>query len=245
MLAPARRRLRAGNLYLNRKITGAVVGRQPFGGFRLSGIGSKAGGPDYLLQFCDPRRHREHHAPRLRRRPARHLSAGTAARGRRRLRADGVRAAATVTDGVTGTFRGAWRHRRWRWLLGSYAVSLTGDFLYFVALIVFLMEATDSATWVAVSAIIRVLVYVILSPFGGAVADRYDRRRLMVVLDVARAGVMALIAVVVWSDGPPAVVVALTVVTRSSQCPIARRRSRRRPHSCPRTISPRRTPPRA
>jgi len=40
-----------GNLYLNRKITGAIVGRQPFGGFRMSGTGAKAGGPDYLLQF--------------------------------------------------------------------------------------------------------------------------------------------------------------------------------------------------
>jgi RHH-type transcriptional regulator, proline utilization regulon repressor / proline dehydrogenase / delta 1-pyrroline-5-carboxylate dehydrogenase len=46
--------LRAGNVYVNRAITGAVVGRQPFGGNRLSGVGSKAGGPDYLLQFCDP-----------------------------------------------------------------------------------------------------------------------------------------------------------------------------------------------
>ena len=44
-----------GNCYLNRGITGALVGRQPFGGFRLSGIGSKAGGPDYLLQFTEPR----------------------------------------------------------------------------------------------------------------------------------------------------------------------------------------------
>ena len=47
-------RLRAGNVYVNRAITGAVVGRQPFGGSALSGVGSKAGGPDYLLQFCDP-----------------------------------------------------------------------------------------------------------------------------------------------------------------------------------------------
>jgi RHH-type proline utilization regulon transcriptional repressor/proline dehydrogenase/delta 1-pyrroline-5-carboxylate dehydrogenase len=51
----ARRDFRAGNLYINRGITGAVVGRQPFGGFKLSGIGSKAGGPDYLLQFMEPR----------------------------------------------------------------------------------------------------------------------------------------------------------------------------------------------
>jgi RHH-type proline utilization regulon transcriptional repressor/proline dehydrogenase/delta 1-pyrroline-5-carboxylate dehydrogenase len=44
-----------GNLYVNRGITGAMVGRQPFGGNRLSGVGSKAGGPDYLLQFTEPR----------------------------------------------------------------------------------------------------------------------------------------------------------------------------------------------
>ena len=46
---------RVGNLYINRKITGALVGRQPFGGFGMSGVGSKAGGPDYLLQFMNPK----------------------------------------------------------------------------------------------------------------------------------------------------------------------------------------------
>jgi RHH-type proline utilization regulon transcriptional repressor/proline dehydrogenase/delta 1-pyrroline-5-carboxylate dehydrogenase len=45
---------RVGNLYINRKITGALVGRQPFGGFSMSGVGSKTGGPDYLLQFLNP-----------------------------------------------------------------------------------------------------------------------------------------------------------------------------------------------
>nr|MBC8291473.1 L-glutamate gamma-semialdehyde dehydrogenase [Planctomycetota bacterium] len=44
----------AGNLYINRGTTGALVARQPFGGFRMSGIGSKAGGPDYLAQFVLP-----------------------------------------------------------------------------------------------------------------------------------------------------------------------------------------------
>lgn len=47
--------LRAGNVYLNRGTTGAVVGRQPFGGYGMSGLGTKAGGPDYLHQFLDPR----------------------------------------------------------------------------------------------------------------------------------------------------------------------------------------------
>ncbi|MBN2212286.1 MAG: L-glutamate gamma-semialdehyde dehydrogenase [Sedimentisphaerales bacterium] len=54
-LQKARERFRVGNLYLNRGSTGAMVERQPFGGFKMSGVGSKAGGPDYLLQFMDPR----------------------------------------------------------------------------------------------------------------------------------------------------------------------------------------------
>jgi len=47
----ARRRFFVGNLYINRKCTGAMVGAHPFGGFNMSGTDSKAGGPDYLLQF--------------------------------------------------------------------------------------------------------------------------------------------------------------------------------------------------
>ncbi len=54
-LEQARQEFAVGNLYLNRDITGALVDRQPFGGFKLSGVGSKAGGPDYLLQFMEPR----------------------------------------------------------------------------------------------------------------------------------------------------------------------------------------------
>jgi RHH-type proline utilization regulon transcriptional repressor/proline dehydrogenase/delta 1-pyrroline-5-carboxylate dehydrogenase len=53
-LKRARNEFIVGNLYLNRAITGALVARQPFGGFKLSGIGSKAGGPDYLKHFLIP-----------------------------------------------------------------------------------------------------------------------------------------------------------------------------------------------
>ena len=53
-LKRARGEFQVGNLYLNRAITGAMVQRHPFGGYRMSGIGSKAGGPDYLLQFLIP-----------------------------------------------------------------------------------------------------------------------------------------------------------------------------------------------
>ena len=54
-LDKARREFRVGNLYLNRGCTGALVERQPFGGSRMSGVGAKAGGADYLLHFMEPR----------------------------------------------------------------------------------------------------------------------------------------------------------------------------------------------
>ncbi|MCM1982016.1 L-glutamate gamma-semialdehyde dehydrogenase [Lyngbya confervoides] len=54
-IAQAQAEFEVGNLYINRSITGAIVNRQPFGGFKLSGVGSKAGGPDYVLQFLEPR----------------------------------------------------------------------------------------------------------------------------------------------------------------------------------------------
>jgi RHH-type proline utilization regulon transcriptional repressor/proline dehydrogenase/delta 1-pyrroline-5-carboxylate dehydrogenase len=51
----ARSACECGNLYINRKTTGSHVDLQPFGGFRMSGMGTKAGGPDYLVHFCEPR----------------------------------------------------------------------------------------------------------------------------------------------------------------------------------------------
>jgi RHH-type proline utilization regulon transcriptional repressor/proline dehydrogenase/delta 1-pyrroline-5-carboxylate dehydrogenase len=54
-LRRAREAFRVGDLYINRAITGARVGRQPFGGRQLSGIGYQAGGPDYLIQFIETR----------------------------------------------------------------------------------------------------------------------------------------------------------------------------------------------
>ena len=53
-IAAVTARTPVGNLYVNRATTGAMVGRQPFGGNRLSGTGSKAGGPEYLLHFVEP-----------------------------------------------------------------------------------------------------------------------------------------------------------------------------------------------
>ena len=58
-IAKIKRDFRVGNLYINRDITGSLVGRQPFGGFGLSGTGSKAGGDEYLHHFVLPRAYTE------------------------------------------------------------------------------------------------------------------------------------------------------------------------------------------
>ncbi len=81
-------------------------------------------------------------------------------------------------------------------LITSLAVSTCGDWLYNVALLTFVYERTGSATWVSVSTAARVLPMVVLGPFGGVLADRCDRRRLMIGADVIRAILMIALGIV-------------------------------------------------
>ena len=118
-----------------------------------------------------------------------------------------------------GTLRSAWRHRRWRPFVVSVAVSGTGDHLYSVALLVYLVQATNSPGWIAAAAIGKMAVYTLLGPFGGVLADRVDRRRLMWWLDVARALTMTLIGLLVIADVPPAVVVGAALVSSALTTP--------------------------
>src|SRR4051794_6256952 len=76
-----------------------------------------------------------------------------------RLRAVAVQpsGAEQVEGPEPGTFRGAWRHRRWRALLAGYTVSNIGDFISFVAIVVYLIDETGSAGWVAASFIVRMV----------------------------------------------------------------------------------------
>ncbi len=118
-----------------------------------------------------------------------------------------------------GTFRSAWSHRRWRWMFGSYAISVTGDFVYSVALVVFVLDRTGSAAWVSAAAVARLVPYVLLGPIAGVVADRVDRRRLMVVLDITQAGLLAAMALAVATDGPVVLAIALAAISASASVP--------------------------
>jgi predicted MFS family arabinose efflux permease len=125
-------------------------------------------------------------------------------------------ASAPVAD--TG-FRGAWAHRQWRALAASYAISGTGDWLYTTALVVHLYSSTGSAGWVAVAPLARMVPYIAFGAFGGVLADRVDRRRLMVGLDAGRAVLMAVLAVAVSAEVPPGVVVVLAVLSSTMTVP--------------------------
>ncbi|HEY5429637.1 MAG TPA: MFS transporter, partial [Solirubrobacteraceae bacterium] len=91
-------------------------------------------------------------------------------------------------------------------LLLAFAVSSVGDWLYNVALLALVYERTGSATWVALTTAARVLPMVVLGPFGGALADRHDRRGLLIGSDLSRAALMVALAAVA-ATGLPIVLV--------------------------------------
>jgi MFS family permease len=102
----------------------------------------------------------------------------------------------TIKNAPSGTIRAALRYPAFRGLLSALAVSQIGDWLYNLALVVLVYDRTHSAAWAGVTTAARVVPVVALGPVGGVLADRFDRRRIMIVSDVARMGLMVLLAAV-------------------------------------------------
>jgi MFS family permease len=107
--------------------------------------------------------------------------------------------------------------RPFRVLIAALAVSSLGDWLYNVALLAFVYDRTHSATWVALTTAARVAPIVVLGPLGGTIADRHDRRVLMITSDALRAAIMVLLAAVAVSGLPvllaPLLAAAATAAT--------------------------------
>jgi len=116
-----------------------------------------------------------------------------------------------MTQQSTG-IRGALGHRDCRLLLGAFVFSRSGDYIFSVALLVYVLERTGSATWVAALLILRLIPVLVVGPFAGVLSDRVARRRLMVTTDLLRLLLMLSLLVVVQTDGPVWLVVAVTVV---------------------------------
>ncbi|HEY6525464.1 MAG TPA: MFS transporter [Solirubrobacteraceae bacterium] len=92
--------------------------------------------------------------------------------------------------------------RPYHLLLLARATSALGDWLYPVALLALVFGRTGSATWVALTTAARVLPVVVLGPLGGVLADRHDRRTLMIGADVVRVALMVALAVVAATGLP-------------------------------------------
>ena len=118
-----------------------------------------------------------------------------------------------------GTMRSALRHGAFRRLVAGLAVSQAGDWLYNVALLAFVYERTHSATWLAVTTAARVAPIVVFGPLGGVLADRFDRRRVMVVSDVVRAVLMLALGAVALTGLPVVLAPVLAAMATAAAAP--------------------------
>src|ERR1700748_3803009 len=123
----------------------------------------------------------------------------------------------SIGNAPDGTIRAALGHSAFRKLLGGLAVSQTGDWLYNLALVTLVYSRTHSALWAGVTTAARVVPIVALGPLGGAVADRFDRRRVMISCDLVRLALMLVLALVALAQLPillaPVVAAAATVAS--------------------------------
>jgi MFS family permease len=114
------------------------------------------------------------------------------------------------------------RYPRFRRLLASLAVSQAGDWLYNLALLAFVYERTHSSAWLGITTAARVLPIVVCGPLGGVLADRYDRRRIMIASDAIRLGLMLALAAVAATGLPivlAPVIAALSTAASSAYMP--------------------------
>jgi CRP-like cAMP-binding protein/predicted MFS family arabinose efflux permease len=113
------------------------------------------------------------------------------------------------TRGMTA----ALRHRDFRFLLTGYTAALVGSWAYNVGLAVWVFEETGSAGWLAAATICRFVPALLFSTYAGVLADRFERVRLMVSLDLAAAAFMAVLAFETALGAPVAVVIATSALS--------------------------------
>lgn len=110
-------------------------------------------------------------------------------------------------------YTSALRHRDVRLILGGLVVSATGSWAYNVALMVFVFDRTHSLTWVSAAGLGRYLPALLFSAYGGVVAERFERVRVMVASDVLCMLLQAGLVVVAAVDGSVTLAIALSGLT--------------------------------
>ncbi|MDP9233067.1 MAG: MFS transporter [Actinomycetota bacterium] len=124
-----------------------------------------------------------------------------------------------MEDHAGGSVRTVFAHRDYRFLLPGFAISAVGDWLYGVSLVVLVYDRTHSAGWVAAVTITRLIPYVAFGAFGGVLADRYERRSLMLICDLARAALMILLAVLVTAIDSLWPLIVIAFLTSAASTP--------------------------
>ncbi len=105
------------------------------------------------------------------------------------------------------------RHRDFRWLFVGTTVSFIGSWAYTVALAVFVFDQTGSAVWVGAVTVGRFVPALLFSTYAGVIAERFERRLLMIVIDLTCAGIMAALCLVAAVDGPVLAAIVLAAMT--------------------------------
>jgi predicted MFS family arabinose efflux permease len=116
-------------------------------------------------------------------------------------------------------FRVALRERDLRRLLAGLGVSEIGDWLYNVALLALVFERTGSSAWLGITLAARMLPWGAFGPLGGVLADRIDRRALMIGSDLVRAACMGALVVVAVAGGPVVLIPALAALCTAASAP--------------------------
>ena len=116
-------------------------------------------------------------------------------------------------------YASALRSRDLRLLLGSFVISATGSWAYNVALLAFVFNRTGSLGWVGAAGLARFIPALLLSAYGGVVAERFERVRLMVAMDVICALWQVLLMLTIALDGPVALALVFAALTSTTNVP--------------------------
>jgi len=124
-----------------------------------------------------------------------------------------------VKSEAGGRFRDALRSRDLRCLVAAFMADGLGSWAYATVLIVYVFERTGSTTWIAIVSASRWLPGLLLASYGGVLADRYERTRLMIVSALLSYFAMASMALVIAVDGPLVVLLALSAIAAAVASP--------------------------
>ncbi|HEX8975649.1 MAG TPA: MFS transporter [Solirubrobacteraceae bacterium] len=113
-------------------------------------------------------------------------------------------------------YRAVLAHRDVRRLFGALLISATGSWAYNVALLAFVFERTHSLSWVGAAGLARLVPQLLLSTYGGVIAERTERIRLMAGADLLCAVWQAGLTLVAASAGPPALALVFTALTAAT-----------------------------